>query len=132
MELDEQTGQLDAMHFVRRWQSKPFQWGFFALLRELEATYSTLPRLGQSKRLIDDPVRITQSASLAFASSTLVDITPHTASGGLVVEQQFYGLLGANGPLPLHISEYIQERAKHAGDHAQAHFVNIFHHRLRS
>ena len=42
------------------------------------------------------------------------------------------GLLGPNGPLPLHYTEHIQERRRKYGDKTFASFINIFHHRMLS
>jgi type VI secretion system protein ImpH len=41
-----------------------------------------------------------------------------------------FGLLGPNGPLPLHVTEYIRERLHHAGDPTPARFLDLFHHRF--
>jgi type VI secretion system protein ImpH len=42
------------------------------------------------------------------------------------------GFLGPNAPLPLHLSEYALERAKHAGDATFIRFLDIFYHRFLS
>src|SRR5262249_19496872 len=46
------------------------------------------------------------------------------------LEQRFFGLLGPNGPLPLHITEYARERLLHHKDATLARFLDLFHHRL--
>ena len=43
---------------------------------------------------------------------------------------RLFGLLGPNGPLPLHITEYARERMRHAGDQTLSRFLDIFHHRF--
>lgn len=39
------------------------------------------------------------------------------------------GLLGPNGPLPLHCTELVRERAENHGDRTLGDFLDIFHHR---
>jgi type VI secretion system protein ImpH len=41
-------------------------------------------------------------------------------------------MLGPNGPLPLHLTEYVWQRVKHHGDHTFARFLDLFHHRMLS
>ena len=43
---------------------------------------------------------------------------------------RLFGLLGPNGPLPLHLTEYARERLRHAGDPTLSRFLDIFHHRF--
>ena len=41
-----------------------------------------------------------------------------------------FGLFGPNGPLPLHLTEYVRERVYHHQDTTLLAFTNLFHHRL--
>jgi type VI secretion system protein ImpH len=45
---------------------------------------------------------------------------------------RFFGLLGPQGPMPLHFTEFVRDRLHHHGDATLAHFLDIFHHRLLS
>jgi len=45
---------------------------------------------------------------------------------------RLFGLLGPNGPLPLHITEYARERLRNAGDPTLSRFLDVFHHRFLS
>ena len=42
----------------------------------------------------------------------------------------FFGLFGTNGPLPLHLTEYVRDRMRHAGDRTFSAFADLFHHRM--
>lgn len=42
----------------------------------------------------------------------------------------FFGLFGPNGPLPLHLTEFVRERQRNVGDQTLARFADLFHHRL--
>ena len=67
---------------------------------------------------------------MAFAPSTLSAFEEQV--GGLPprLEQRVFGLLGPNGPLPLHLTEYARERLRHDGDPTLARFLDLFHHRM--
>jgi type VI secretion system protein ImpH len=43
---------------------------------------------------------------------------------------RLFGLLGPNGPLPLHLTEYARERLRNAGDPTFVRFLDVFHHRF--
>jgi len=45
---------------------------------------------------------------------------------------RLFGLLGPNGPLPLHLTEYAQERLQKHKDPTFARFLDVFHHRMLS
>jgi type VI secretion system protein ImpH len=38
--------------------------------------------------------------------------------------------LGPNGPLPLHLTDYVRERLRHANDPTLSRFLDVFHHRF--
>jgi type VI secretion system protein ImpH len=102
-------------------------------LRRVEAARPDCPRVGRTRRLAQDCVRIGQLVSLAFAASAIAHVEPplHArAPWRLLVQGP--GLLGPNGPLPLHITEYVYQRIQHHADYAFARFLDVFHHRMLS
>ena len=103
---------------------------FHAVMRRLETLSRDLPRWGEALRPADEPVRLGQEPSLAFQASMLsaFDLPTDTRPGRLWVN--FLGLLGANGPLPLHLTEYVRSRLRHSGDPTLTAFLNIFNHRM--
>ena len=108
--------------------NEPWSFDFFQALRRIEAVFPEQPRLGTALRPVDEPVRISQEASVAFAPSTLSAFDE--AGPRPRLEQRFFGLLGPNGPLPLHVTEYVRERMRHHGDETLARFLDLLHHRL--
>ena len=42
------------------------------------------------------------------------------------------GLLGPNGPLPIHITQYVRDRLRNHGDRTLARFLDLFNHRMIS
>lgn len=112
-------------------------YSFFQALRLLECAYKNRPRFGKSLRPVDEvPIRLGQEISLAFAPSTLATIslsaTRKAKNLPPIIRQHFLGLFGSNGPLPLHLTEYITERITYHRDHTLAGFADMFHHRMLS
>lgn len=108
---------------------EPFEHDFFQLLRRLQATCPGMPEIGTALRPKDEPMRFAQEVSLAFAPSTIAGAKWNDQRGRLEVILRFLGLLGANGPMPSHLTEYVSERKRHHNDHTLDAFLNIFHHR---
>ncbi|MCB9845598.1 MAG: type VI secretion system baseplate subunit TssG [Phycisphaeraceae bacterium] len=108
---------------------RPFDFDLFNLVRCIEAVAPDLPRIGTSISPRSDPVRFGQEPSLAFAPSSIFSCKPGVP-GRLTVHS--FGLLGPNGPLPLHLTEYARERQLNFGDPTLARFLDVFHHRALS
>jgi type VI secretion system protein ImpH len=107
----------------------PWKFDFFQALRRIENLFADRPRLGKALRPGDEPVRLSQEPSVAFAPSTL-SAFEEDGQGPPRLEQRFFGLLGPNGPLPLHLTEYARERLLHHSDATLARFLDLFHHRF--
>lgn len=118
-----------------RWQAlladahtQPWAHDFYALMRRMNALHPHLPRTGHAQRPRQEPLRLTQPAEMDFAPAPLDRLQWHE-SGVPRLGVRFFGLLGPHGALPLHLSDYIRERARLHGDKAGSHFLDIFHHR---
>jgi type VI secretion system protein ImpH len=109
---------------------EPYAFHFFQALRRLECLYRDRPRLGKSVRLADDPVRLAQEPSLAFAPATLAAFDPGNGRHPPCLSEYFLGLFGPQGPLPLHLTEYARDRVRHHGDRTFIGFADVFHHRM--
>lgn len=112
-------------------QQQPYSYGFYAAVRQLECLYKDKPRIGYSKKPVDDAIRFGQEPSMKFAPSTLAsfDVKADTLSK---LKVYFFGVFGANGPLPLHLTEFARGRIRNSKDDTFAEFSDIFHHRLLS
>ena len=111
-------------------QQDPTRYGFFQALRLLECAFSDKTRFGQSQRPKDEPpIRLGQTVSLGFQPSTLSNFTVRENLPPLL-KQYFLGLFGANGPMPLHLTEYIHERNFHHRDRTLTGFADLFQHRF--
>lgn len=120
----------DAVALFEALRQRPYAFHVFQALRRLECAYQELPRLGKSTRLSDDPLRLTQEPSLAFAPSTLAAFKPGNKQHPPRLSEYFLGLFGPQGPLPLHLTEYARDRVRHHGDRTFIGFADIFHHRM--
>lgn len=121
---------MSAQAYFRQLEERPFEHDFFQAMRRIECLHPEKPRFGKALRPIDEPLRLGQEASLAFAPTALSALSPGRDGRPPRLEQRFFGMLGANGPLPLHLTEYARERILHAGDLTFARFLDIFHHRF--
>jgi type VI secretion system protein ImpH len=121
----------DPVERLAQLAAQPRAYEFFAALRLIESAYPELSRLGQSERPSGDPVRLGQSASLAFEPGMVTHFEVG-AGGRARLEVGFLGLLGANGPMPTHLAEYVRDRIRNAGDMTLSRFLDVFHHRMLS
>jgi type VI secretion system protein ImpH len=111
-------------------RSAPERFGLFAALRVLEQTYSSRPRLGESRQASDDPIRLGHAPHFNFAPTDVAQLTFNEDVPRL--EQYSFGLFGPNGPLPAHFTETAYERRRHLEDSTVIDFLNIFQHRMIS
>ncbi len=103
---------------------------FFQIMRRLECVFAELPRMGESHRPDEEPIRLGQKASLKFPPAALAGLEPGSKGGPPRLMALFFGLFGPNGPLPLHLTEYARDREVNAKDPTFARFLDIFHHRM--
>jgi type VI secretion system protein ImpH len=111
----------------RRLRAAPARHDLFDALRRLDALSGAVV-LGRAAHPRDEPVRLAQEPSLAFAASMLADVRNEDTVPRVTIHG--FGLFGPNGPLPHHLTEYAHERAHAHGDRAMRAFADWFHHRL--
>lgn len=121
----------DRLKLLRDIAKEPTAYGFYSAVRLLECAYRDSPRVGTSRRLRDDPIRIGQDMTLAFALSTVASFEV-SASAPPRLQVRFTGLTGPNGPLPLHLTEFARDRLRNHGDRTLLRFLDTFHHRIFS
>ena len=124
--------EVGAVDLYEQLRQAPHQYDFFQALRRLECAHRDRPRLGESLRPADDPLRFAQEASLAFANCTLSSFIPGKNGRPWRLATNFFGFLGPNGPLPIHLTEYARDRTRNAGDPTFVRFLDLFLHRLLS
>ena len=110
---------------------------FFELLRQLETAGQRFGRAGGAER---EPARLGQRARLGFAASDVAAFDPEGPGGQPFVGVNVLGLIGPEGPMPLHMTRWIMQRLSNrwfAGDASGAtsdtsfiDFVNLLQHRM--
>jgi len=111
---------------------EPYPLDFFSLGRLIECTFKDLPRIGGSQRPAEDAARFSQEPSLAFAPSSISDFQSYGAARVGRVFVNFMGMLGPNGPLPLHLTDFARDRERNHDDPTLARFLDLFNHRMVS
>lgn len=111
---------------------------FFDLLRQFETATARFGRAGGPDK---EPARLGQVARLNFAASDVVELRRATdESMPHFVGENVLGLIGPEGPMPLHLTRWIMQRLSNrwfAGDSAGAtsdtsfiDFLNLLQHRM--
>ena len=117
--------------FLTEAERAPYRFHLFSLLRKLEALGVTEQPLGKTAKSKSEKIRLKQEPSLFFAPAEVSHIG--LGEKGITELSTYgFGLFGPNGPLPLHLTEYVYERKHHFRDHALTGFADIFHHRAIS
>ena len=120
-------------------EREPRAHDFFAVLRQVEALRPEWPRFGHALRPSQEALRLGEEPELDFAPAALASFarsapTSTLPQGGRESKPRlgvrFFGLLGPQGPMPLHFTEYVRERLRYRGDATLARFLDLFHHRL--
>ena len=118
--------------FLRELEAVAHSRSLFATLRRIDSFSTDTPGLGRSGRPKEDPVRLGQKATMAFATSQIAEVEP--ARGQVPPSVHIFGpgMFGPNGALPVHLTEYTLDRKRNHDDPTLWRFVNLFHHRLLS
>lgn len=111
-------------------QTEPWNHSFTTLLRAISATHDTLPGVGEAPRPEAEAFRLGQLASLIFAPREIGELTWQNQRP--LIRLLGLGMLGPNGPLPIHFTEIIRERSEAKRDPTLARFLDLFHHRALS
>lgn len=122
----------DPVALERELERNAARMDFFQVLRLIENAHPQRPRIGASLRPRDDAVRFGQDPSLAFHPTMLGQFSRASGEARARLAVNFFGLLGANGPLPTHLTEFTRERLRNGGDGTLLAFFDVFHHRMLS
>jgi type VI secretion system protein ImpH len=122
--------ETDALTLFAALQETPYSYDFYQTLRRLECLFDQKPRWGHARRPADEAVRFGQEPELSFAPAPLSSFQPGRDGRPPQLQVRLFGLLGPNGPLPLHITEYARERLRNAGDPTLSRFLDLLHHRF--
>jgi type VI secretion system protein ImpH len=130
--MNEPTPNLAAgswSNLLKRAQQKPWEHSFLGLLRHIATTHNPhhIP-IGEAQRPTQEHFRLGQHPSLAFAPREIAELSEH--AGKVALRLFGLGMLGPNGPLPLHYTEQVRERVESSiHDTTLMDFLDMFHHR---
>lgn len=113
-------------------EETPYRYDFYQVVRRYECAHLDWPRVGKSQKPAQDPLRFGQTPSLAFAPAAISEFHRDGGAAAPHLLINFMGLLGPNGPLPLHITQYIRDRLHNFHDPTISAFLDVFHHRAIS
>ena len=122
----------DHLSHLDRLARSPEEHHVFQALRVIEASFPEAPRLGESRRPREDRVRLGQEAELAFPPSTIAAFKPPAGERPGRLVNRFFGLFGPQGPLPLHLTEYVRDRQRNHRDSTFVAFADMLTHRMMS
>ncbi|TAM98923.1 MAG: type VI secretion system baseplate subunit TssG [Rhizobiaceae bacterium] len=110
---------------------------FFELLRRMERDGRLF---GHSGRLSHEPARLQQHVRLGFSPRDVMRFEPEKDAMPARVMIANFGLLGPEGPMPLHLTRWVMDRlsqrwfvgqeAKETSDTTFMDFVDVLQHRL--
>lgn len=109
----------------------PTGYDFFVALRLLQDQLD-MPAIGTAITPGDERARFAQEPSLNFAPTAISGAHWNEEKEQVELKLCFTGLLGPNGPMPIHLTEYVLDRRNHSDDRTLEAFLNVFHHRIYS
>lgn len=109
---------------------RPWETSFLTLMRRISASRTDLPGVGQALRPQEECFRLGQQGEMRSAPREVASVSQR---GELdIIRLYSLGMLGAQGVLPLHVTEIARERREAHQDQTLDDFLDIFHHRAFS
>lgn len=89
-------------------KADPSQFGFLALLREIERSRPDVPRIGRQRTLKEEVVRLGQEPFMAFPNANISRVD-EAEDGKLRIRSNFLGYFGPQGALPLNTTSEVYQ-----------------------
>lgn len=104
---------------------------FYEYVRRIECIHKNLERVGNAVDINSEAVRFAQVPHLHFPASDIESVSVLAKSHEQVlINQYFFGLLGANGPMPLEFTSYVINRSNNYYDKTTQKFLDIINNRM--
>ena len=111
-------------------QREPEKFNFLSAIRILDGIFLDQPPTGTSNHPSTESVRIGQEATLNFSPRSIASFKTRTVDGRYRLLTFFLGIFGPNGPMPVHLTDFAQQRIRHHQDETLSNFVDVFHHSM--
>lgn len=105
---------------------------FISILRLIDCKNTDKPRIGRASHPRDESVRLSQKPASGFQGKALDSLQEREGLHEYQLFCNFFGLFGSNGILPLHYTEYADQRERHHQDSTFSAFLDLFNHRMLS
>lgn len=126
--IEKHPGGHDLLAVLRMLEGQTAPGGAASGMDPKSADEPAPPRIGKSRRQMEDIVRFGQDPSSEFAPSTIERAT-RDPDGGLVLLERFLGLLGPQGGLPAAYTDEAIMRGLR-GDDSFPRFLDVFNNRF--
>lgn len=107
--------------------TQPWRYGFVSLLRAMAARHPQSPPIGRATLPRQEPFRLGQQPSMTFSPREIAAVHLHAECPQIRLFG--LGMLGPNGPLPIHFTEIAKDRLDNRQDATLMGFLDTFHHR---
>nr|WP_314267941.1 type VI secretion system baseplate subunit TssG [uncultured Moellerella sp.] len=107
-------------------QDEPWKGGFVSLMRAIAAKKPDIPPIGKAARPRQEPYRLGQDPTMAFAPREIASVTKEKER--LKIQLYGLGVWGPQGAMPLSFTEMAYSRLSQH-DSLLTNFLDIFHHR---
>jgi len=126
--IEQHPGGHDLLAVLRMLEGQTAPGGASSGMDPKKADEPAPPRIGKSRRMMEDIVRFGQDPSSEFAPST-IERAMRDDDGGLVLLERFLGLLGPQGGLPAPYTDEAIMRGLR-GDDSFPRFLDVFNNRF--
>lgn len=116
------------LSFLMRIGNQARRFGMFPAVRGAEARAPSLPRVGRARRPSDSIVDLAQVPAMQFPAPTLDSVEIRNERAQL--NGFWLGLTGANGPLPIHLTEFAMFEQRYAKQRPFGRWLDVLANRM--
>ncbi|MFP2516976.1 type VI secretion system baseplate subunit TssG [Buttiauxella agrestis] len=122
------SAEIPSVRSLATWfdEDRPWDSGFLSLMRAVAARHAVSPQPAKATLPAQEMFRLGQCASMSFSPREISAISQK--DGKLRLQLFGLGMWGAQGAIPLHMTEQAYSRAE-LHDSTLTDFLDIFHHR---
>jgi type VI secretion system protein ImpH len=112
--------------------TEPWSWDFFQIVRKIHLILNESCDVGDSRHVEEERIRFKQNISLNFHPNDVARCSFKKGNEIIELSVNFFGLFGANGPMPQSFTEKVFQEIKNYKNNTLSEFLDMFHHRFLS